>query len=264
MTSAIDLPMVKRSQTLRYRPRIESQYSKERGFTLLELIIVLLVMVGMLAVVWPNLSRPLQRTSLDEAAQMVRDAIDESRYQSALRGAPYFVLLQEGSGQLFSGSFESFLSSNSDADSPLLSGGGSSGSGASFAPAGTGSSSLSSSGDSSAGTARSPALRTWELPTSVVISRVDWTLEPLYSSAEDEAAVAPQAANLPNEPVVASTMEATDSSSLSGSATGRQWWLPLTAMGRGRDATIELFDATINQRLRVTYSSATGALEITR
>lgn len=264
MTSAIVLPTVKRSQTLRYRLRTDSQHFNERGFTLLELIIVLLVMVGMLAVVWPNLARPLQRTSLDEAAQMVRDAIDESRYQSALRGAPYFVLLQEGSSQLFSGSFESFLNSNSDTDGPLLSGGGSSGSGSSFASPGTGSSSLSSSGDSSTGAARNQAVRTWELPSSVVISRVDWTLEPLYSSAEDEDANEPQAASLPNEPVAASTMEATDSSSLSGNVTGRQWWLPLTAMGRGRDATIELFDASINQRLRVTYSSATGALEITR
>lgn len=47
-------------------------------------------------------------------------------------------------------------------------------------------------------------------------------------------------------------------------ATSRQWWLPLTAEGRGRDATIELFDASIDQRLRVTYSAATGALEISR
>ncbi|MEZ6076030.1 MAG: hypothetical protein R3C56_10270 [Pirellulaceae bacterium] len=45
---------------------------KSRAFTLLELVIVLLLMVGVLAVVWPNLQRPLQRTSLDEAAQMVR------------------------------------------------------------------------------------------------------------------------------------------------------------------------------------------------
>lgn len=263
MISAIVLPTVKRSQKLRYRPSIGPK-SGPRGFTLLELIIVLLVIVGMLAVVWPNLARPLQRTSLDEAAQMVRDAIDESRYQSALRGAPYFVLLQEGSSQLFSGSFESFLDSNSDTASPLLSGAASSGSGLSIDSPGASSTGLSSAGGSSTGTAGSQSVRTWELPTSVVISQVDWTLEALYSSAEDEDSLELQDANLPAEPVAAGTLEATDSSSLPGSVTGRQWWLPLTAVGRGRDATIELFDASINQRLRVTYSSATGALEITR
>lgn len=264
MTSAIVLPTGKRSQTLRYRPSTELPQSKVHGFTLLELIIVLLVMVGMLAVVWPNLARPLQRTSLDEAAQMVRDAIDESRYQSALRGAPYFVLLQAGSGQLFSGSFESFLNSDSEADSPPMSGGTSGGLGSSFASPGASSPSVSFSGARSTGTPRSYPVRTWELPTSVVVSRVDWTLEAPYSSAEDEDAIEFPAANPPTEPVAAGTMEAVDSSSLTGSVSGRQWWLPLTAVGRGRDATIELFDASINQRLRVTYSSATGALEITR
>ncbi len=231
-------------------PRTELRLERRprRGFTLLELVIVLAVMVGMLAVVWPNLQRPLQRTSLDEAAQMVRDAIDESRYQSALRGGPYFVRLQQGSGQLFSGSFESFLNADSDAGSLLPSTAGS-GSGLSI---------------DSTGAGRSQSVRTWNLPTSVVISRVDWTLEAVYSSTEDEDAFALQDANLPLDPASAGTLEATDSSSLSGSATGRQWWLPLTAVGRGRDATIELYDASINQRLRVTYSSATGALEITR
>lgn len=47
-------------------------------------------------------------------------------------------------------------------------------------------------------------------------------------------------------------------------ANSRQWWLPLTAEGRGRDATIELLDPSIDEHLRITYSAATGALEISR
>lgn len=228
---------------------------RARGFTLLELVIVLAVMVGMLAVVWPNLQRPLQRTSLDEAAQMVRDAVDESRYQSALRGEPYFVRLQQGSGQLLSGSFNSFLNSDSQSANLLPSSASSSG----------GLAGSSTVGD------RSPAVRIWELPASVVISQVDWTLDAPDSAGQaggdEEADVAadeleqssPSAGSAST-----SSVEAAASGSPSGTAGGRQWWLPLTAVGRGRDATIELYDASINQRLRVTYSSATGALEITR
>ena len=39
---------------------------------MLELMIVLVVMVGLLAIAWPNMQRPLRRTTLNEAAQVLR------------------------------------------------------------------------------------------------------------------------------------------------------------------------------------------------
>ena len=227
-----------------------------RAFTLLELVIVLSLMVGLLAVVWPNLQRPLQRTSLEEAAQMVRDAIDESRNQAALRGAAYFVQLHQGSSQLHSGCFESFLDGDFEAAGSLP------GLSATSSP-------RASSGQP---TARStPAVRTWELPASVVISNVEWTLERALprstselTASDDMYTTTGDRSRAEREALAEDELSASSGAPEFDLANARQWWLPLTAEGRGRDATIELFDASIAQRLYVTYSSATGALEISR
>ena len=53
-----------------------------RGFSLLEVMIVLVLMVGLLAIAWPNMQRPLRRTTLNEAAQVLREAIDEGRHEA--------------------------------------------------------------------------------------------------------------------------------------------------------------------------------------
>lgn len=256
-----------------------SAVPSSRAFTLLELVIVLSLMVGLLAVVWPNLQRPLQRTSLEEAAQMVRDAIDESRNQAALRGAPYFVQLHQGSSQLHSGCFESFLdsdfqSSDFTAAGSLPDAQSSTTTAASRVASSLPGPSATSSPRAGSGqpTARpTPAVRTWELPSSVVISNVEWTLERALPRSASELA-ASDAMNTTTgdrsraEPDVLADDELSASSGMPefDVANARQWWLPLTAEGRGRDATIELFDASIAQRLYVTYSAATGALEISR
>ena len=67
-----------------------------RGFSLLELMIVLVVMVGLLAIAWPNMQRTLRRTTLNEAAQVLREAIDEGRYEAITTGKPIFVQMQQG------------------------------------------------------------------------------------------------------------------------------------------------------------------------
>ncbi|MCC7336632.1 MAG: hypothetical protein IT422_16190 [Pirellulaceae bacterium] len=241
---------------------------KSRAFTLLELVIVLLLMVGVLAVVWPNLQRPLQRTSLDEAAQMVRDAIDESRYQAALHGAVQFVQLQQGSSQLRSGSFDGFLNSNSDISASLpaaLSDGATTPQAASSSYPGTDSANSSGLGAERSTAVRTQTLRTWQLPPPVVISNVDWTLESIIpSGVDDQIPFDSDEYETEREYAADTALDPTTNANEFDPATSRQWWLPLTAEGRGRDASIELFDASIDQRLYVTYSAATGALEISR
>jgi type II secretion system protein H len=73
----------------------QSRLSAARGFTLLELMIVLAIMVLLIALVWPSLRRPVLRHAVQQAAQqLVRDlararmaAIDHGRIM-ALRYEP--------------------------------------------------------------------------------------------------------------------------------------------------------------------------------
>lgn len=225
----------------------------ESGFSLLELIIVLMVMVSLLAIAWPNLQRPLQRTSLSEAAQTLRSAIDDSRYQAITTGTPVFVQLRQGKATVQSGSFDSFMSDETDLATK----------GSSLQPATIKQPMKNPSNQPLQGSSK-PEIRTWTLPDSVVISDVHWTLEPppeefgLSESPSDSLAPVPE---VQSDAMIANGME--DAASLYGGA-GQTWWLPLVANGRGRDAAIVLLDMSIDEEITVTFASATGALEIVK
>jgi prepilin-type N-terminal cleavage/methylation domain-containing protein len=227
-----------------------SNRARASGFSLLELIIVLMVMVSLLAIAWPNLQRPLRRTSLSEAAQTLRSAIDDSRYQAITTGSPVFVQLREGTDVVQAGSFEAFMSAEADIGSM----------GSSLQPA------TIKSQSNRPLQAASPmdTTRTWTLPESVVISDVRWTLDP---PAEEEFGLGEATAGLesPVAEVQSDTMLASgldQAGALSGGALGQTWWLPLVATGQGRDAAIVLRDTSIDEEITVTFASATGALEI--
>lgn len=194
------------------------------AFSLLELVIVLVVMIGLMAIVWPNLQRPLSRTSLDEAAQMVRSAIDESRYQAALAGTPWFVKLQLDARVVSAGTFEAFMESTDDAP-PLGNNPRSAPIPADIALAAIG---------TDVGP-RKTALRSWQLPDGVTIADVHWNLS-----------------------------DATQREDPSNDPGAQDRWLPMLASGRGRDATIVLWDHNSQQSVQVVFISSTGAIEVLR
>ncbi len=226
-----------------------SNRSRERGFSLLELIIVLMVMIGLLAIAWPNLQRPLRRNSLSEAAATLRSAIDDSRYQAITTGTPVFVQLQQGSDSVQSGSFDNFMSNDVNIAST----------GTSLQPA-----TLTQPGNRSLQATPQSALRTWTLPAPVVISDVRWTLD----LPSDELALSDPLTEsaAPVAEVQSNTMmsKSVDQAGNIDGGAGQAWWLPLVATGQGRDAAIVLLDTSINQEITVTYASATGALEIVK
>ena len=78
------------------------------GFSLIELIIVLVVMTGLLAIVWPNLQRPLRRSAISQAAGALRESIDQARYRALTAGQVWLVRLEVGSDTIEYGSFEAF------------------------------------------------------------------------------------------------------------------------------------------------------------
>jgi prepilin-type N-terminal cleavage/methylation domain-containing protein len=68
------------------------------GFTLLELIIVLVILVTLLAVVWPNLRRPLGRGLLREAGQQLAQHISEARLLAIESGQTLALRFEPGGG----------------------------------------------------------------------------------------------------------------------------------------------------------------------
>ncbi|MEM7559504.1 MAG: type II secretion system protein, partial [Planctomycetota bacterium] len=80
--------------------RASSVIRTRPAFTLLELVIVLVIMVGLTAIAWPNLARQLRKSELRESAQLLRSAIEECGYRAASDGRPTFLKLVEGSGYL--------------------------------------------------------------------------------------------------------------------------------------------------------------------
>ena len=203
-----------------------------RGFSLLELMIVLVVMVGLLAIAWPNMQRTLRRTTLNEAAQVLREAIDDGRYEAITTGKPIFVQMQQGNHEVRTGSFANFANAE-DVETP----------------------------------------RTWRLPESIVITEVNWTSDSI-TVANDESVFGSNA-----DPVASDANGATKENgdaTLAKSATDSEatiatigtphsdWWMPISATGQSRNASIVLYDTSIHETMTVTYASANGALEIVR
>ena len=241
-----------------------------RGFSMLELVIVLVVMVGLLAIAWPNIQRPLRRTTLNEAAQVLREAIDEGRYEAITTGKPIFVQMQQGNHEVRTGSFTNFANAEV-MDSPLNT--------SSFVATPNPSTVLSKAtatapqglGLKTHSEGRTP--RTWRLPESIVITEVNWTSDSI-TDANDESLFESDAV-----PMASETNRATKKNGDAALANGwteseaaiagirtphSDWWLPISATGQSRNASIVLYDTSIHETMTVTYASATGALEIVR
>jgi prepilin-type N-terminal cleavage/methylation domain-containing protein len=226
-----------------------NHHPRESGFSLLELIIVLVVMVSLLAIAWPNMQRPLRRTSLNEAAQTLRSAIDDSRYRAITTGEPVFVELRQGARVLRASGFDGFM------DSQDVSPGSEARSDATLPVSQTeDGQTLAASGSSSLSPSTS-TIQTWRLPDPVEISDVRWTLAtPVQDYSSGLATDSSPVAEVQSESML----------DLEREATQQTWWLPLVATGQGRDAAIVLVDTTVNEEITVTFVAATGALEIVK
>ncbi len=227
----------------------------DRGFSLLEVLIVLMIMVGLLAIAWPNMQRPLRRATLNEAAQVLREAIDEGRHEAITTGEPIFVQMQQGNHEVRTGSFANFANSEETTDSfkstiEMHGAENRHGLGGEFHSDG-----------------RAP--RTWHLPDCIVITEVNWTSETEEEVSSSFASSAELMSNESNDTSDRSTTHRNGSIDSEAAiaeigASHNDWWLPISATGQSRSASIVLYDTSIHERMIVTYASATGALEIVR
>jgi prepilin-type N-terminal cleavage/methylation domain-containing protein len=228
------------------------------GFTLIELIIVLVIMVGALAIAWPNLQKPLGRVKLDEASQTLREAIDESRHQAIRQNKSLLIRLRKGATEVQSGSIDSFAEQiGNEPGSPL------------------GTAGVSQSNSAIGKTSNGAEPHVWKLPDDVVVVNVERTDQrqaldmgiDASSSARGSEASAEDKAKMElvrresSEPYVAPE-DLSLESDLGDSE--KEWWVPLNAMGVGSDAKITLLDKSTKKTIFVSYSSTTGGLEISR
>jgi len=72
-----------------------------KAFSLLELMIVIVVMAGVLAIAWPNLTR--RSKSIDQIIfeQNIKEAVDSSRYRSIMDGMSAVVIVKDDKIQTF-------------------------------------------------------------------------------------------------------------------------------------------------------------------
>lgn len=69
-----------------------------RGYTLLELLIVLAILTAFVAVAWPSLRSPWGRTRIEEAGHMIRAALGRVRVEAIESATPYQFRFRPGTG----------------------------------------------------------------------------------------------------------------------------------------------------------------------
>lgn len=249
---------------------------KSKGFSLLELMIVVVLIAGITAIAWPSIARPMRKAELSEATQKLREAIEDGRYQAMMSGEPVFLQITEGNSQLRSGGIDALINGQLDESSEGLGSQGNesrpSSSGftkeTSTARLNSGSTGLQSEA-SHATHAVTP--KVWKLPENIIVSSVQWMDEDSGEQGQDpygaESAFADASSNKENHGSSASGDMGAEVS-LDGSdpvvGSHEKWCLPMTAQGRGRDAEITLLDKKARQTVTVSFTAATGELEIVR
>ena len=246
--------------------RASSVIRARPAFTLLELVIVLVIMVGLTAIAWPNLAKQLRKSELRESAQLLRSAIEECGYRAASDGRPVFLKLVEGSGVIEviassdlpqeAASSSSATASDSEFETDSI-----------LPPESAVEEAVSSSDGFS--TSEASRIRSWEFSGAVVVRSVRWQIESVQPPSEpflDSDSVSEEAYGYSDPPLA----EVDSESNLLGLeetlSSGKVWWMPFVApsspSGVGREATIELYDVASEESLRVTYEPASGRVEV--
>lgn len=212
-----------------------------RGVSLLEVMIVLVIMAGIAALAWPNLQRSIQRTYLNESANIVRDLLAETKYRASIDGQSYVIRVETGSNELSVGSIEQVL------------------------PERTSMHFSTSAKHELATQDRGPSVRSHILPETVVVSQVRWTAEDTIVDSESDFSSTIANDNIEESSNESSKTDFEGAAESTEAMAHQSFWLPiLAACGQGRDVTITLTDTAAKQSVEVSYCAATGNVEVVR
>lgn len=225
------------------------------GFNLLELMIVLVIMAAATAIVWPNLQKPLRRTSLAESASRVRELLDDAHRRATQLGSAYFVRFETGNNQLYLGTFPQFLENGPLAlDSAQAQANG-------ISQLTFSDRSAVSSSDLSRFTGQWQSPELHQLAETVIVSHIRLSIAPAPSSSPDPSSSFPDSGTSGNQ--ATETIETNIRPlTLEAGVDSRVYWLPVLAGETGRDATIRLLDMQSQESIEVIFCAATGEIKI--
>lgn len=224
------------------------------GFSLLELLIVLGVMVGLAAIAWPSLRRPLADSSTLQAARELAEFIADGRAEALSKGQPVFVQFTARQSEIFWGDWQSIVGlqvggngvTGQDGFEPLPE------------------TSLTTSSDESRPEAL--ALTTLRLPDGIVVEQVvsgdlasylnatePQADEDFYSGDEGSDALS-SFLDVPSE--IDSGTGAADNDS--------RWYLPISAAGFASTTVVILYDSVVGSRAALEIDGQTGMIRVER
>jgi type II secretory pathway pseudopilin PulG len=214
-------------------------------------MIVLVILTGALAIVWPNLSKPLQRSTLNEAAQQVRSVLDEARYQAMLSGQFWFIRLEKESDCIEYGCFSDFIENGQSEMFAAL-----------VESSNFSSNQIQISPDTGSNNVKVP--RCLKLPSHIIVTEVVAGKEN-SSYAFTSRLPATLETSEPDSDDFSKSFGINEGVSGLSSMAGSQsniWCVPVLSRGLGHDTAIRLKDTKIDQSILIVFSATTGAIEI--
>lgn len=231
--------------------RRDAPYQTSKGFSLLELLIVLAVIAGLMALAWPNLRKPLNDSPLSQAAASLRELFDECRYQAILRSELTMLRVENQSSTVVMGSWEALLANQLELPSPSTT-------------AETPPQSDATTSNALMGKRRPPFQFQFALPADIVVEQVLWSVSLPNTSGVDTSQSDPSTENTlaldkPSDSLLNAQL-ASSSDSLGSSF----WYIPFTPSGLSKDVSIILRDTTTQKRIALQHQQGTGLITYTK
>lgn len=219
----------------------------QRAFSLLEMIVVLAVLAGLMALAWPSLNRPLRGSDAQRAAATLREQLAVARQQALRDGELVLVRLRGGQDEIEWGNWRGLIAETLSAESGLP---------------------RPMAAEDSAG-----QLRSWSLPGGVVVEGVrlvSLPSDPAEQTADAVSAVPGAFSNVDGGNARSATASAIDaggdtpapqdSGDREAVGANDRWYLPFLPNGETRAAEIVLRDPLSGARVLVSIDAVTGMM----
>lgn len=224
------------------------------GFSLLELLIVLGIMIGLVALIWPSLQRPLVDADLQAGGVQLRDALQQARQDALATGVPLLLQVQRGSGEFWVGPWDQLLLHRLGASASLTLGGELDSS--SGAPSPSLAPNRPAESPEVLAWKRRLALRSERLPDDVMVEEVLWKAR--LPETEPWAGEVTLSSALPPSDLAESGLSESGFSTATAAEEAQDWFVPMMSNGNSPDVTLILRDVKTRRAVALHLAGSTG------